>query len=289
MEFTLNKDIQNSNIGSIPWSQLRLPPFSPVALRVLELAGSESVQLHELSALISSDPALATEVLCIVNSLLYAPRFPVTSILQAIAVLGANHLQGLCLAVGVRGYIGKSISHPAMLALWRHNLACATIAEQLASAGFIDKDIAFTCGVMHDIGRIALAAVRPKEYTNLLSTFIGSPKSLVENERHLFGLDHCEIGRQLVHDWRLPEEFSGSICEHHNGRHPEGQWNMTNLINLSCRLADAIGFPAFAFCQSTPFPDLRAEIPLRERKTFHSEAGVLLFDVMQRIHAIESI
>ena len=58
------------------WTHLRLPPFSQVALRVLQLAGNENVPLHRLSELISSDPALASEVLTIVNSLVYAPRFP---------------------------------------------------------------------------------------------------------------------------------------------------------------------------------------------------------------------
>ena len=80
---------------SPPWAHLRLPPFPQVALRVLQLANNENVQLHQLSDLISSDPAFASEVLTIANSMLYAPRFPASSILQAIAVLGANNLQGL--------------------------------------------------------------------------------------------------------------------------------------------------------------------------------------------------
>ena len=159
--------ISNERINEpckMSWTHLRLPPFSQVALRVLQLAGNENVPLHRLSELISSDPALASEVLTIVNSLVYAPRFPISSILQAIAVMGASHLQGLCLTVAMRGYMGQSLAHPSMRALWRHNLACAAIAEQLALAGFMDRDTAFTCGVMHDIGRMALAVVRQKEY-----------------------------------------------------------------------------------------------------------------------------
>ena len=81
--------------GIVPsWAHLRLPPFPQVALRVLQLANKENVPLQELSELISSDPAFASEVLTIANSLLYAPRFPASSVLQAIAVLGANNLQG---------------------------------------------------------------------------------------------------------------------------------------------------------------------------------------------------
>ena len=78
--------------ASIPWTHLRLPPFPQVAVRILQLANNENVQLRQLCDLISSDPAFASEVLTVANSLLYAPRYPATSILQAIAVLGANTL-----------------------------------------------------------------------------------------------------------------------------------------------------------------------------------------------------
>jgi HD-like signal output (HDOD) protein len=77
-----------------------------IAIRVLQLTNNENVQLHQLSELISSDAAFASEVLTIANSLVYAPRFPARTILQAIAVLGRNHLQGMCLTVGVRSYLG---------------------------------------------------------------------------------------------------------------------------------------------------------------------------------------
>ena len=137
-------DKRRNEVGDVSWAHLRLPPFPQVAIRVLQLANGESVQLHQLSDLISSDPAFSSEVLSIANSLLYAPRFPSNSILQAIAVLGINNLQGLCLTVGARTYLGKALSMPSMRSIWRHDLACALIAEQLASAGFMDKDTAYT-------------------------------------------------------------------------------------------------------------------------------------------------
>ena len=126
---------QNRQVANMPWAHLRLPPFPRVAVRVLRLANDENVQLHQLCELISSDPAFASEVLTVANSLLYAPRYPSTSILQAIAVLGANTLQGMCVMVGVRAYLGKAMSFPSMRKLWRHNLACAIIAERLAAGG----------------------------------------------------------------------------------------------------------------------------------------------------------
>ncbi|MGC9158598.1 MAG: HDOD domain-containing protein [Terracidiphilus sp.] len=270
------------------WAYLRLPPFPQVALRVLQLANNENVQLHQLNELISSDPAFAGEVLTIANSLLYAPRFPASSVLQAIAVLGANNLQGLCLTVGVRAYMGKSLNLPAMQALWRHNLACALIADQLASVGFMDRDVAYTSGVMHDIGRLALSVIRPVEYSLLLNSHSGSPESILPAERELFGWDHCEAGRHLIVDWKLPAEFEPIVCEHHAPRKKEDPWEMKDLISVSCRMADASGFAAFPGCAITPFPDLLEELPARERRLFHTSVETLAAEIERKVSAVET-
>jgi HD-like signal output (HDOD) protein len=242
-----------------------------------------------LSDLVSSDPAFASEVLTIANSLLYAPRYPATSILQAIAVLGANHLQGMCLTVGVRAYLGKSISQPAMQSLWRHNLACALIAQQLAGGGFLDKDIAYASGVMHDIGRFALAVIRPKEYTTLLGTHFGTADSILQGERDLFGWDHTEVGRQLVMDWKLPSDFEAIVSEHHAPRRKDGSWGMSELMKVSCSLADAAGFSAFAGCESKPYEELLEELPDRERRVFHSDVESLTKEIAEKIQLLESV
>ncbi len=284
----LPNEKQGNDKIALSWAHLRLPPFPQVALQVLQLANSENVQLHQLSELVSTDPAFASEVLTIANSLLYAPRFPTSSVLQAIAVLGANNLQGLCLTVGVRTYMGRMLNMPAMRAIWRHNLACALIADQLASVGYMDRDIAFTSGVMHDIGRLALSVVRPQQYTLLLEKHCGSPASILPAEREIFGWDHCEAGRQLVMDWKLPSEFEVITSEHHAPRQKDSPWDMLNLINVSCRMADTAGFKAFPGCEVTPFPDLLDELPARERQLFHTSIEPLAQEIARKIHAVES-
>jgi HD-like signal output (HDOD) protein len=256
---------------------------------VLQLAHNENVQLHELSDLISSDPAFASEVLTIANSLLYAPRFPASSIMQAIAVLGANNLQGLCLTVGVRAYMGKALNQPSMRAIWRHNLACALIADQLASVGFLDRDVAFTAGVMHDIGRLALAVIRPREYSLLLGVHSGSAISILNAERNLFGWDHCEAGRQLITDWKMPPEFEPIVSEHHAPRQKDSSWSMADLINISCRMADTAGCAAFPGCEVTPYPDLMDDLPERERRLFHATVDTLTAEIARKIDSVETV
>jgi putative nucleotidyltransferase with HDIG domain len=245
--------------------------------------------LNQLCELISSDPAFASEVLTVANSVLYSQRYPSNNIQQAIAVLGANTLQGMCITVGARAYLGKSMSHPAMRGLWRHNLACGIIAERLASVGLLDKDTAYTAGILHDIGRIALAVIQPREYANLLGAHRGTPVSILEGERHLFGWDHSETGRQLIADWQLPPEFDAIVTEHHCASRRDGAWGMAELVKIGCRMADTVGFPSFPGCDSSPYAELLDELPARERRLFCPDVETLASEVANCIRVIESV
>ena len=279
------------NDASVPWAHLRIPPFPQVAIRVLQLANNEKVRLTQLSELISSDAAFASEVLTVANSLLYAPRFPSNSILQAISVLGSDHLQGMCMTVGMRAYLGRSLSDTAMRALWRHSLACAVIAERLAGAGGMSKDTAYTSGVLHDVGRFALAVIRPKEYTELLGKHEGTAASILDAEAELFGFNHCQVGKKLIVDWKLSPEFNPIVSEHHSTREENdpGGWDMSELIKVSCRLADCAGFQAFPGCAVGPYEELLGLLPPVERSVLPGELEVLMEDVSSRIEGVESV
>lgn len=270
-------------------TSLKMPPFPQVALKVLQLVGNENVQMSELGDLIASDPAFATEVLTIANSLLYAPRYPIRSIRMAIDILGATHLQGICLTVGVRTYMGKWLGHPVMRTIWRHNMACALIAEQIAAAGSTDRNIAFTSGVMHGIGLLALAVMHPKEYIHLLGTHIGTPESLMGQERALFGFDHGELGRALVEQWNLPEDFAAVVAG--PGRYPaaEAGWDVVQIIDLSCAIADSAGYAAFPACHPIAFEALLDRLPARERRLFHTDVETLGFELSKKIAAVEGV
>ncbi len=285
----LQTQAQDGKMDFLPWAHLRLPPFPQIALRVLQLARDENVQLHELCDLISADPAFASEVLTVANSVLYAPHYPSSSILQAVAVLGSNTLQGMCITVGIRAYLGKTMHFPALRSLWRHNLACAVVAGRLASEGLMDKDVAYTAGILHDIGRMALAVIQPKEYGALLESHRGAAISILDGERDLFGLDHCETGQQLVGDWKLPADFAPAVFAHHSPRRTDRAWDLAELIKVSCKLADSAGYPAFAGCATVPFSDLLEELPARERRLFFPDLASLTAHLGEAIHSIECV
>ena len=84
------------------------------------------------------------------------------------------------------------------------------------AGGFIDKDTAYTAGILHDVGRVALAVIQPKGYAALLDKHHGPAASMLVAEREMFGLDHCEAGRQLIADWKLPQSFEAVVADHHS-------------------------------------------------------------------------
>ncbi len=245
------------------------------------------MSMRNMSDLISKDSAFASEVLTIANSALYASRVPIQSILQAIALLGTDSLRGVCLTVGVRSYMGKSLNHASLRAIWRHSLACGLIAEKLAGPTLLNKDTAYTAGVLHDIGRTALAVLLPREYAALLTSHAGPSSSLLERERELFGFDHCEAGRQLIASWNLPGYFAEVVSDHHEAALDGASWGIPDLIRLSCRLADTTGFAVSPGCEVLAYPDLLAASTEAQKKALAFDFKSLSTDISTKINALE--
>lgn len=279
---------ESSAAAEFPWKHLRLPPFPEAALRALELANDENTSMRHLSNLICADPALSCEVLIIANSALLAQRHHVTSIVQASVLLGTNTLKGVCLTVAVRAYLNSALRYPSLRAIWRHSLASALIAEQLAGGATLDKGTAYTGGVMHEIGRFALAVLRPKDYAALLERHHGSPASLLESEHRMFGFNSCEAGEHMIVEWNLPMQFLALLHSPDCVRHSGDPWQMHDVVRMSCHLADAAGFTLFPGCEITPYAELLESIPVRERSLLNTDVTRLAFDIGSRIKAIES-
>ena len=278
---------QRDQEAEIPWAHLRIPAFPQIAIQVLQLTNNEDVSMRQLGDLISFDPSFSSEVLTIANSALYAPRVPVTSILQAIAVLGLNRLRGVCLTVGIRAYLGKALNRLSLRAIWRHSLGCALIAEQLAPGGQLNRNTAYTAGILHDIGRLAMVVIRPEAYDALLMNHSGSASSILPHERALFGFDHCEAGRHLIADWKLPADFEAIVSDHHAPRQKHDSWNLAALVNVSCRMADTIGFAVFPRCEVTSYADLLGELPEGECKMLSTDMEIVAFEVSSKINVLE--
>ena len=269
----------------LPWKADDLPPFPAVALKALNLIGGRDTSLVDLCNLIRSDPAFSTAILKIANSPLVAFSRNITSVLQASMLLGFQRLRSVVITVGLKAYLRDKFA-PPLRSCWRHSVACAMVAEQTARWSALDKDFAYTAGIMHDIGRIAMASAVPELYARVLKVGVDHPQDMLRTEQELCGIDHCQAGRSLVAAWGLPDAFlQVTLCHHDPGTEGRGA---ISVLRPSCLLADSLGLAAVEYRALGSYMDILAEFPESARSHFPADAKELATQIQNEIDIIES-
>lgn len=192
----------------------RLPAFSPIAVRLLCVLAEKDVSFKAAARLIALDPVLAGEVLRLANSGLYGRRQQVCSILHAIAMLGIGKLSQIAATAALwRGLPNRSA--PFVREWWRHSIAAAFVARECGQG--LDMDFAYTAGLLHGVGQLALFVDAPQDYPNLVERVYSGELNLLDVERGAFGVDHASLGRLLLESWGLPGKLCEAVSKHHAG------------------------------------------------------------------------
>lgn len=268
------------------WDVEFIPPFPAIALKAMKMMAGTDTSLIELCNLIRPDPAFSAAILRMANSPLVAFSKNITSVVQAATLLGFRRLRSAVITVGLRDYLHGSVT-PLMQACWRHSMACAIIAERGAQRSSMDKDFAYTAGILHDIGRVALATLMPESYARVAKRGADRPQDLLQVERELCGIDHCEAGRSLVMAWKLPETFQQiTACHHESGSHLVGT---ASLIPPSCALADMLGFTVIRYRSSCTYGEALTQFSESARKSFPEDFNELASEIADQIKVIESV
>ncbi len=268
----------------LPWSTDSIPPFPAIALKALNLISGTDTSLLELCNLIRSDLAFSAAILRIANSPLVAFSKNITSVLQASMLLGFQRLRGVVITVGLKAYLAGSFT-PLIQSCWHHSVACAIIAERSAKWRFLDKDFAYTAGILHDIGRVALATVMPEAYARVVEHGADQPRDVLQVELEVCGIDHCAAGRSLVTAWNLPVAFLAITACHHDLEAPAP--GTGSLIPPSCELADALGFGVIPCRSGRSYAEILAGFPEPGLTRFPADAEALASEIANEIQAIE--
>jgi HD-like signal output (HDOD) protein len=251
--------------GKAPWALENLPPFSPVAMRLVALLSDEDVHVDQVSRFIAAEPVFAARVLQLANSPLFALQRQVTSIPQAVIVIGLERVKAIALTRALGDFVAPVLRRKALAACWRNTLAGAVLAEALAPLYQADAGAAYTAGLLRDIGRLALIVKYPEAYTNAIEIARDGGAGLTETERNLFDIDHCEAGRWVVERMFLPEEISRCVVHHHDAELPEG-WDLVHLVRTADRLADALGYGIVPGAPQRPPAEVLEEAPGASRR-----------------------
>lgn len=243
-----------------PEGLCHLPQFRPVALKLLKLVSHPDVEFTAVANLLSSDPAFSAEILALANSSLYGGRVASTSLTRAIVVLGLERTRALTLTVAMQAFVGNAQVTPELQNSWRHSLACALVAEEIANLYGLSRDHGYTAGLMHDLGRLGLLKAYPKVYGVMLNNTYETIGEMLETERNAFQVDHCQSGLWLTRSWGFPEEFQSITAHHHSCRFGREQ-GVVGLTGVACLLADALGFPSVNYHAPTGIEELVCGMP----------------------------
>lgn len=198
-----------------------LPTPTGVALQVLELTQREDTPCALLAEVISTDPALSSRLMKVVNSPLSGLSRQILSVPRAVALMGTRTIASLALSFSLvsNHRKGRCVGFDYEL-FWSESLACGVAARHLANRLHkFAPDESFTCGLLTPIGRLALATAYPVEYGAVLETFANAltasdgndARTLGQIERDAFGVDHTELAAEMMEDWRIPKIFCDAV------------------------------------------------------------------------------
>ncbi len=206
-----------------------LPTLPAVAIRIVDLCRRQDVDLRQLAKVIGQDPVLCARVLKIVNSAFYYFPRQITTLSQAVAILGIDAVRTIALAFSlVRGMRGNEVDGFDFKTFWRRSLISAVAAQSLGKwSKMRNEEVLFLAALMQDIGMLFLREIAPKDYGELILQSKRSHRDLVELEKPLFGEDHSAVSSWLAQDWGLPELFEVALRFSHD---PDNQEAIPELL-----------------------------------------------------------
>lgn len=199
-----------------------LPPVSQAALKLVNLLDQAAVSNSEVVSVLKYDNVLTAKLLRACNSPYFGLTEPISSVDQAVLILGHQQILHIVLTLAFGSAMVVPLPGYAVEAkeLWRHSLITATAAEVVANdlpELNLELPVAFTVGLLHDIGKLVLGqALTPELQAAIRSHVEQGGMSRVEAEREIVGTDHGEVGGALLQNWNLPEEIIEAVSNHHH-------------------------------------------------------------------------
>lgn len=216
---------------------LEVVTFPPAAVKVLQLLQDPGVNPQQIADALALDPPLASRVLRIANSPFFLGQSPVDELSRAVVVLGTALLRDLVLgAAVVRAFQGADIPETALDSFWERSIGCGSIAAELAlTSSRRLADVAFTAGLMHDLGELPLLVRFPGEMREISAAVAGGD-ALQQAESARFGFGHAEVGEALAKAWHFPDTLVECMSFHHcPEKASEDLRQLVSIIHIASR------------------------------------------------------
>ncbi len=233
----------------------KLPSLPTVVMALLASMDQEEVNIDALAQKIAQDQALTAKTLRLANSSFYGMAHQVATIQEAIAILGFRTVRSLASTAALIGtFAGSTHTRFDATPFWRHAIATAVCARELAAHLNLNPEHAYCAGLLHDIGRLVLATLFQPNYEATLAHRAQHDCNLLTAEQTVLGVDHAAVGHALTRHWKFPEELQQAVAAHHA---PLVQG--THRLSMVILAADAI---AHALDLSMDQDDLVPPVPI---------------------------
>jgi HD-like signal output (HDOD) protein len=214
----------------------RIPSLPSLYSELVALLQREDAGMGEVARLIRHDLGVASQVLKLANSVHCASGRPVSEIGQALAMLGMDSLKSLVLFRGlISGFDSPRPQGLDLEKLWFHSFQVASGTRKLAVLEGETQlaDLAFSVGLLHDVGMVVLATDPSGRYRAVLEQAQTSRIPLAILEHETYGVDHSQVGAHLLNLWGLPPEFCRPVREHHAPPAEAGGFPLSKALHLS--------------------------------------------------------
>jgi HD-like signal output (HDOD) protein len=198
-----------------------VPTMPQVVTRFIEISADPDYKADELVEVLSVDPGITSELLRLTNSPLFGLSRKVSSLKQAVTLLGMNRVRTLVLGRYLVGRMQGILREPGNFSLsyyWRRSLTQAVLASRLADHLAPQyREEAFIASLLSDSGVVVMAQAIPERYESILSEYAPlRGQNLDQMERDLFGITHAEVSALVLEKWMLPQLVVGAVRRHHD-------------------------------------------------------------------------
>ncbi len=217
-----------------------LPALPGVASAALALARDPDADFDELGKIIRTDVGLTARVLRVANSVGYGRAVAAKTIKEAVLTVGLRKTCDLLVVACARQLYDTPSPHSQ--ALWKHSLATAIAAEELARVTKrVDPSSAFLPGLFHDVGRIAFLLAEETSYEVIAGLRANGSGEGSQIEREWYEFDHAEASAVLADEWGLGHDQAEAIRHHHAPQEAGEQQKLAEVLNAADYLAYVIG------------------------------------------------
>ncbi len=216
----------------------------------MDLASNPDTSLLDMGTFIARDTALVTRLLKMINSVVYGLPRRISSVNEALLLLGLDAARGLLLNLTIFDLLKK-----AMVGFWEHSAGCAVVSRLIATKkGITDPEELSVYGLLHDLGKTILVIHWPDIYAKALDEAKAEGTSIRAMETEYFGVNHATAGSWLARQWRFPRKCVEVIKYHHAPQLATWAKAETAVVHLADIIVRGRGF-GFAGDDSVPVVD----------------------------------